>query len=896
MRIPLKEQIGRRLQSILGYCIGGTTLLFFGLALGGVVFVHHKQLEQYEALISTKLSSELAALVRELDLLGNFSVVQTGLTDSARFETHLTPLLAGLNQNESRQIHLLDYQGRDDVGSSKTVQGVRLSSEVLNRVIDGAVMQAELQNSPRGARLLLALPVTAPSSNGVRGILLTHTYLDQALKNLSLPSDLRVSYSLDDRKEAGPWTGLSRSSALPIRVGAAETQLRLNVDQPLGRWLPWVLLLAVFLLGGGYALFRALRKWAQNSTQAMTDRIDRLMQAASMAASQKDVHVEQDTVGDEISTIFDAMQSIVLRQRVMNQQLCICSRVFETAAEAILISDRQGCITDVNDAFLRITGYAREELMGKPASSLYFPAETRQKHGSIADALRTQGEWQGEAFFLTHTQEKIPVMMAVSPLACDSADLSGHLAVASDIRDIKRVQARLSDLLHQDQLTGLLNYSAFMAFLEEKLRQDAIRGQRRRFALLFVDLDYFKHINDNYGHELGDQVIIQFAQYLKSHLPEPNFLCRRSGDEFIAVLDIDESSETIEHCMKKALPSFNLRVRLAADRHDTVSFSVGAVAYPEHAANTKDLLVLADSALLFAKEAGRARLTWLDTKMIAGIQRRHLLENKLKDAVRERLIDPYYQPEVDMRTGAVTGFEALARWTDAELGPISPAEFIPIAEEHDLIDAITEVMLQKLMVDLPQIRARFAGAKVAFNSSPKLLSDQRIFQMLRNHLTPLPAAQSGLAADISKVRAAAGADLIMEVTESDLMQSVADASAQIEAIMGLGVQIAIDDFGTGYSSLSRLAYLPIHKLKIDRSFVVALDNEGNTKVVRAIMALAQTLQLDVTAEGVETPFQREALLDLGCHRAQGFLFARPMPISQLLQLPSCLPLAGKVGP
>jgi EAL domain-containing protein (putative c-di-GMP-specific phosphodiesterase class I) len=325
--------------------------------------------------------------------------------------------------------------------------------------------------------------------------------------------------------------------------------------------------------------------------------------------------------------------------------------------------------------------------------------------------------------------------------------------------------------------------------------------------------------------------------------------------------------------VEAALPSLTHQVRLTPESHGKASFSMGAAVYPEHAANVGDLLVLADSALLISKESGRSCITWLDGGIIRDIQRRHVLESKLRTALQARGITPHYQPEVDMRTGRITGFEALARWHDAELGDISPSEFIPIAEEHGLIDQVTEVLLEKLIADLPSIRAVFPEAAVAFNASAGLLSDQKLARFLQSHLGSARSDFSGL---------------ILEVTETDLMHSIEGATLQLEAIIAMGVQIAIDDFGKEYSSLARLAHLPIRKLKIDQSFVDALNDEDNIKVVSSIMALTRTLALDVTAEGVEEEFQCNMLMAMGCWKGQGFLFARPMPLAELLVLPSHL--------
>lgn len=873
-RFSLSQQINRKLQSILGRYIVATALLMFLVAVGVIGGFHRKQLEQFEALIVTKISSELTALIREADSLANSSVVWTGLTDSAGREIYLEPLLARINRNSAHRIDLLDYRGRDYILSQKAGPALRMSPTAIDKTIQTLAVQAEFHVTDQGRVLLLSLPIVAPFADGVLGIMLIHVNLDQELQSLRLPANLEVGYALltvNAPPESSSW--LTATADVPIRFNRFEIPLRIEVTQPVWGRLMLALAAVFVLLVSGYLLYRTVTAWSAKFAQSLTDRIERLVEVTSKAASQGDVHVEKDTVGDEISAMFDAVQSIVLRQRSINQKLLVSSRVFETAAEAILITDKDGCIADVNEALLRITGYRREEIMGQAAGMLYRQQEPGQDGSSIGEAMRIEGEWRGETYFLTREHTQIPVMMAVSSLSDEQHNNLGNVAIISDIREIKRVEERQRELIYQDQLTGLPNYRAFTEFIENKLQSDRQSGTVHRFALLFIDLDHLKFINDNYGHEQGDQVIVQFAHYLQDKLPHPHFLCRRSGDEFIAVLDIDERSQDLRARLEAALPLLTHQIRLTSESYGKASFSMGAAVYPEHANNVSDLLVLADSALLISKEKGRSCITWLDGAIIHDIQRRHLLETKLRTALQARGITPHYQPEVDMRTGRITGFEALARWHDAELGDISPSEFIPIAEEQGLIDQVTEVLLEKLIADLPSIRAVFPEAAVAFNASAGLLSDQKLARFLKSHLGSAHADFSGL---------------ILEVTETDLMHSVEEAISQLEAIIAMGVQIAIDDFGKEYSSLARLVHLPIRKLKIDQSFVDALNDEGNIKVVSSIMALTRTLALDVTAEGVEEEFQCNMLMAMGCWKGQGFLFARPMPLAELLVLPSHL--------
>ena len=341
--------------------------------------------------------------------------------------------------------------------------------------------------------------------------------------------------------------------------------------------------------------------------------------------------VFHDDEGDEITAVFDAVQAIVLRQRAIGQKLLVSSRVFETAAEAILITNDQGRIADVNAALLRMTGYPREELIGQPAGLLYRLQETSHEGVNIGEAVRQHGEWRGETFFLTRDQRPIPVMLAVSALFDEQQQSLGNVAIFSDISALKLAEDRLRDLSYKDPLTGLPNYRAFAELMHTQLRPD--NAHAHRFALLFIDLDHLKLINDSYGHEQGDQVIVQIAQNLSRFLPQPHFLCRRSGDEFIAILYMQDNVAGMQQKLNDSMQTVTHRIELPGGVLTQASFSVGAVVYPDHAQTLNELLVLADSALQSSKEAGRARVTWLNNDIILRLTRRHRIEARLAEAL-----------------------------------------------------------------------------------------------------------------------------------------------------------------------------------------------------------------------------------------------------------------------
>lgn len=457
--------------------------------------------------------------------------------------------------------------------------------------------------------------------------------------------------------------------------------------------------------------------------------------------------------------------------------------------------------------------------------------------------------------------------LSVSALLDSQGVRQGHVSVFSDIRAIREAENKLKNLLNEDQLTGLPNYRGFLEYIQQKKDQG-------RFAILFIDLDNFKNINDTFGHDQGDEVIRQIARYLQLTLPAGHFLCRRSGDEFIAVLDVAEPVTEFQNKLKLIFKPAFFTVNHMGSVQVTATFSAGAALFPDDSASVNDLLIYADTALLSAKEFGRNQIQWLDAQMMADTIRKTRVDGKLGVAIREGKIHPHYQPEVELLTGKIIGFEALARWHDEELGMVSPAEFIPLAEQSGAIDLLTQNLFAQVIQDSLTIRAHFPGATIAMNSSPQLLAGKRLLTILTQLSEELENGLHGF---------------VLEVTETDFSLSPEELSSQLLAIMALGVRIAIDDFGKSYSSLSRLASMPIQKLKIDMSFTAAMEREEITKIISGILALAQSLRLEVTAEGVENPFQRDGLIELGCPQAQGYFYSKPMKLQDLIALPTHLP-------
>ncbi|MEY3640115.1 MAG: hypothetical protein RIR68_3248 [Pseudomonadota bacterium] len=574
---------------------------------------------------------------------------------------------------------------------------------------------------------LVSVPIMANFTDSAIGVVLLHLDLDKIMASLNFPDDLKVNYSLTPFVDtASDFSKHSEAFTFEWRDSGKPYLLHIQIQQGyLSAFLFVMTGLAVSLVSGGL-LFWGLRRWTQLFSERTTQRLDGLVQLASDTVQGRGDESFSDNTGDEIAKVSNALQSMLQKQRLATQKQAIFSRVFETAAEAILITNKQGLVVDVNAALTDMTGYSKEELINQPAGRLYIQDDKSVDLPVIAQTVREKGSWRGETYFLSKQQTLLPVLLSVSTLLDAHGQSQGHVSVFADIRAIREAEKRLQVLLNEDQLTGLPNYRAFQAYIQQK-EADA------RFAILFIDLDNFKNINDTFGHDQGDEVIRQIAQHLQATLPKGNFLCRRSGDEFIAVLDIDEPIADFQAQLKLIFKPAVFTVSHMGTVQVTSTFSAGAALFPDHSPSIQELLIYADTALLTAKESGRNQIQWLNARMMAATLRKTKVDSKMAVAIREGRIFPHYQPEVDLLTGKIIGFEALARWHDEELGMVSPAEFIPLAEQSGAIDPLTERLFTQVVKDCQAIRARFPNATMALNSSPQLLCGKRLLTML-SHL------------------------------------------------------------------------------------------------------------------------------------------------------------------
>ncbi len=561
------------------------------------------------------------------------------------------------------------------------------------------------------------------------------------------------------------------------------------------------------------------------------------------------------------------------RLRQDEADLRIAAQVFESSAEGILITDADKRIVLVNEALTTITGYSREELIGKTPKVFSSGHHDKGFYEEMWRSLKETGQWQGEIWNRRKNGSVYPEWLRINAVTDETGRVSHYVAVFADLSEFIVQRKGMERLLHFDHLTELPNRLMFRAELKQAMLRTRFNG--KWMALLMVDLDRFKTINDTLGHQTGDRLLQQVARRLQHCLRKReaprigDTVARLSGDEFTVILNDLESREDAAVVVDKIMERFRQPFVLG-ELERSVTVSVGVAFYPGGAETLDDLISQADIAMYHAKKQGRNRWCIYDPDVHGPSQRRQLLENDLYNALERRQFEIHYQPQVAMKDGRVIGLEALLRWNHPEHGTVSPAEFIPMLEETGLIVPVGEWVLNQVGADyrrcLRALGLRAGELTVAVNISPRQLGQDLVRQVRR------VLAEHELDAGWLK----------LELTESVAMDDPEGSMRVFTALKELGVEICIDDFGTGYSSLSYLTRLPIAALKIDRSFIRSMsDHAEDREVVGAVIALGHNLGLQVVAEGVETRRQYDELAAMGCDVVQGYLCGRPVPLDRL---------------
>ncbi|HMW21988.1 MAG TPA: EAL domain-containing protein [Burkholderiaceae bacterium] len=541
-------------------------------------------------------------------------------------------------------------------------------------------------------------------------------------------------------------------------------------------------------------------------------------------------------------------------------ELRLAASVFNGALDGIFITAPDGRILKVNPSFERITGYARDDIVGRNARELRSERHDEAFFLDMDAAIRSHGSWQGEVWYRRQDGGLLPSWLSMTCLRDARGEPEQMVAVIYDISEQKLSQERIHHLAHFDALTGLPNRFLFRDRLGHALAQ--AKRQGRKLALLFIDLDNFKHINDTYGHPVGDQLLCLVAERLKGLTRESDTVARLSGDEFTLLIEDASQRAAVEATAQKLL-------KVLAEPFETktgqlfVSASIGIAMYPKDGDDLDTLLRFADLAMYRSKDAGRNQLHFYSRAMSAQVEERMTLRKNLRLAMDHGQLSLQFQPVMDVAQRRCIGAEALARWEHASLGWIPPAKFVAAAEDSGLIHPLGEWILRSACRTMSAWLA--AGLPVDF---------------LSVNVSGRQIAKAHFLGTVQRILEETGCPpqrIMLELTESYLMHESAASIAKLVRLREMGFGIAIDDFGTGYSSLSYLKRLPVTKLKLDQSFVHDLPSDVNdAAIARAVLRLGETLGLEVVAEGVETEQQHVFILSEGCSFSQGFLYGRPM--------------------
>jgi diguanylate cyclase (GGDEF)-like protein/PAS domain S-box-containing protein len=568
-----------------------------------------------------------------------------------------------------------------------------------------------------------------------------------------------------------------------------------------------------------------------------------------------------------ISAILD-----ITERKQHEERLRLAETVFQAAADAIMVTDAMGVIQSINPAFTHITGYSRTEAIGQTPRLLRSERHDKPFYARFWRTLAEAGCWSGEIWQRHKSGKTYPAWESIEAVRDPEGHITQYVAFFSDITQRKLAEQEIFFRANYDPLTGLPNRS----LLHERIDQALKRAHRhdRRVGLMFLDLDRFKQVNDTLGHAWGDALLCQTADRLKNCIRESDTLARYSGDEFVLVLaDMIHDQDThvlAEKVIERISEQFDLN-----DSAIHIGVSIGIVLYPDHGADAATLLRHADLAMYQAKMAGRNTYRKYESIMTDRMLLQVSLEAELRLALERDELIVYYQPILDVTSGALTGAEALIRWQHPQRGLVPPNDFIPMAEETGLIREIGAWVLEQVCQTLGRWRDIGLCIPVSVNLSSVQILRGLTVEAVRALLQRYDLRPEWLA---------------FEITESVLISDTLQAQEWLEAVQALGVRVDIDDFGTGYSSLSYLKRFPIDRIKIDRSFMRdIIANPNDRALVEAVLAMAGSLHLEVVAEGVEDAEQLDLLRSLGCEYAQGFYFSRPVPDQEFVQF------AGELG-
>ncbi|WP_135079663.1 EAL domain-containing protein [Terasakiella sp. SH-1] len=571
-------------------------------------------------------------------------------------------------------------------------------------------------------------------------------------------------------------------------------------------------------------------------------------------------HKARYTGADGKSGIVGAVVDISERKLYENE-LRLAQTVFDTTSEAIVVTDTQNRIQAVNPSFTRVTGYSEEEVLGRDPGFLSSGRQDQEFYHTMWLQLSERGRWQGEIWNRRKNGDLYAEWLSISSVHDEQGDICQYVAVFSDITKRKKAEELIKHQANYDGLTSLPNRNLFL----DRLSRAMMRAKRNgtQVALMFLDLDRFKSVNDTLGHNVGDALLMDASKRLLGCVRETDTVSRLGGDEFTVIIPDIKHSYDIEKVANKILAEMSQTFSVL-DHDIFLTASVGITVYPDDGVALEALMRNADTAMYQAKEAGRNSFRFYTPEMNKIAHEAMVLERELRQAIDKKEFVVHYQPVVDVKSGDVISCEALARWNHPARGLVGPGYFISIAEETGLIDEIGAQVLEQVCQQIHDWQSveELKDIRVAVNLSPHQLRNQNLVEKLQG---------------VMQAYGVRPKQLSLEITETLVMQDPDGAALLLENIRDLGVQIYLDDFGTGYSSLNYLKRFSFDVLKIDRAFIMDVDrDEGDAALVEAIIVMAHKLGIKVVAEGVESPQQRKFVMEQECDMIQGYYYSKPL--------------------
>lgn len=575
-----------------------------------------------------------------------------------------------------------------------------------------------------------------------------------------------------------------------------------------------------------------------------------------------------------ISPIRDAQGRIVgaskiardiTERKATEDRLQLISSVFTHTSEAVAITDGKGTFLEVNDAFTRLTGYTRDDAIGRDLFMFRSSRQGPEVYQQLWTELQATGHCQGEVWSRRKTGDAFAGLLTVSCVYDRAGKPIKYVAIFADITPLRQHQERLERIVNFDPLTGLPN----RLLLSDRLKQSLANAKRQQQALavIYLDLDGFKEINDRYGHDAGDRLLVALAQYIQASIRDVDTLARMGGDEFVVVLTDVDTAQGCCQILQRILDACNTPVEIDGKTLQ-VSASLGVTFFPGDDSDVDQLMRHADQAMYEAKQAGKNRVHLFDLARDAEARSRAEIIARVSRGIAQKEFLLHFQPKVNMRTGALAGVEALIRWRHPERGLLSPAAFLPLIEDHVLIETLGDYVIDAALAQMDNWRRAGLHVPLSINISARQFKALDFAAKLAARVGSYPEIPPGC--------------IELELLETSALDRIDDVAQTMKTCSGMGFRFAIDDFGTGYSSLTYLKRLPAETLKIDQSFVRdMLEDEEDLAIVRGVIGLAAAFGRNVIAEGVETVAHGERLLTLGCELAQGYGIAKPMPGSEL---------------